>query len=439
MAKFLMIQGTASNVGKSLIAIALCRIFANEGYKVAPFKSQNMSSNSYIIDDGLEIAKIQSIQAFAAKTTPSIYMNPILLKPLGDYTSRVFLLGKDQGIMHASEYYNSFIKYHWDKILLSIGKLEEYYDLIIIEGAGNPAEINMRDYDIVNMKIAEVLSANTLIVADIDRGGVFASMLGTLELLEDRHQDLVKGFIINKFRGSKDILDHGIERFEILTNKKILGIIPYINNNIPAEDSLSLRDHKGYDIIVIMYPNASKLSELDSLLINIRYVNTIDTLDASIIILPPSSNIEEDIKWLNNTGLADGLRFRRRLGSKIIGIDEGYAILCRYIDSIKGLGLLDVDIKEKREINRYINGRFVRDEFIIESNEQRLMIENITIGVISLDNNVIGYSAHGMIDYIIKEVLNTNIKDRLDEAIDNIAEVIKSNLDLYTLKKIIGL
>jgi len=436
MTKFLMIQGTGSNVGKSLVTIGLCRIFANEGYKVAPFKAQNMSSYSTKIDNGLEIARIQSIQAFAARTKPNVYMNPILLKPLGDYTSKVFLLGKGHGIMHANEYYNNFIKTHWNDILLSIDKLTNDYDLIIIEGAGSPVEINMVNYDIANMKIAEVISANTIIVADIDKGGVFASMLGTLELLEDKHKALVKGFIINKFRGSKDILINGINIFERLTGKSILGIIPYIHNNLPIEDSLSLNDN---DVIVIMYPNANNLVELEDSLtnMNVKYASSLDTLDSNIIILPPSKNIREDIKWLNDTGLSDGLRFRRRFGSKIIGIDEGYAILCNNIEGIKGLGLLNANIKEVREVNRYINDIFVRNEFIIDSNEQRLMINNNALGVISNDNNVIGYFGSGLLSKILKEIFDFS-KDRLDKSIDNIADIIKDNLDLNYIKKIIG-
>ncbi len=235
----IMVQGTSSNSGKSTIVAALCRIFVDEGYRVAPFKAQNMSSRLYRTEDGT-IALAQAVQAYAARVKPSVYMNPILLKPLGDYMSSVILLGREYGVMHAEEYYKYFVLKKGLRVVLDAYKrLAEEYDIIVIEGAGSPAEINISRYDIANMRLAERIGVPVLIVSDIERGGCFASMLGTLQLLKNHERELVKGFIINKFRGDVRILHRAVERFESLSRKMILGIVPYIMGlNIPEEDSL---------------------------------------------------------------------------------------------------------------------------------------------------------------------------------------------------------
>lgn len=449
MTKFLSIQGTSSDSGKSLLTMALCRIFADEGYKVAPFKAQNMSSNVYIIN-GLEMAKAQALQAIAARTKPDVNMNPILLKPMGNYISKVILLGREHATMHAKEYYNNFINHALEYISDAINYLKESYDLIIIEGAGSTAEINLRDYDITNMRLSEMVNANTIITADIDRGGVFASMLGTLELMDRR--DLVKGFVINKFRGELDILKPAIDEFEQLTKKEILGVIPYISDiRIPKEDTLSLSNYKSndrLDAIVIKYPNTSNLSEIDPLInsMNVTYIDDIDSLDADLIILPPSRDVITDLGWLYNNGLADGIRYSRKIGKKIIGINEGYAMLCRSIEGIKGLGLFDASYKGKEQIREYkkICNRecFIQDLFIIESKEDVLILkadDGIEIGLVSRDKNVLGYTAHQALDKFIDIVLDVEIEDRLDEEIDNLARIVKENIALDKIKKIIGL
>ncbi len=236
-----MIQGTSSNAGKSILATALCRILADEGYRVAPFKAQNMSSRLYKVDDSKVIALAQALQALAARVKPSVYMNPILLKPLGNYMSSVIVLGKEYRVMHAGEYYERFALGKGLSIALdALKRLEAEYDLVVIEGAGSPAEINIARYDIANMRLAERIGSPVLIVSDIERGGCFASMLGTLQLLKRHERDLVKGFIINKFRGDMSILANAISKFEYIARKSIIGVIPYIDDlRIPAEDSLS--------------------------------------------------------------------------------------------------------------------------------------------------------------------------------------------------------
>jgi len=241
-AKLLMIQGTSSGSGKSTLVVALCRILTDQGYRVVPFKAQNMSSNVYVIKERSHkmIARIQAIQAIASRREPDVRMNPILLKPLGDYQSNVILNGKFHSQMHAKEYYEGFaLQKAFPIILNSLDSLRKENDIIIIEGAGSPVEINISKYDIANMLLAEKVSAPVVIVADIERGGCFASIVGTMKLLKLSHRNLVKGFIINKFRGNYSILDSAIKSVEKITRRKIFGIIPKADFNLPDEDSLN--------------------------------------------------------------------------------------------------------------------------------------------------------------------------------------------------------
>ena len=235
-----MIQGTSSGSGKSTLVTAFCRIFSDKGFRVSPFKAQNMSSNTYIIADTLlEISQTQALQAFASRKQPDIRMNPILLKPLGDYRSRVILNGRFYSDMHARDYYDNFIlQKGFMNVLESLQSLRKENDLVIIEGAGSPAEINISKYDIANMLLAERIRTPVLITADIERGGCFASIVGTMKLLKKIHRDLVQGFIINKFQGDESLLIPAIKSVERITKKRILGIIPRVNFCLPAEDSL---------------------------------------------------------------------------------------------------------------------------------------------------------------------------------------------------------
>jgi adenosylcobyric acid synthase len=234
-----MVQGTSSGAGKSTLVAGLCRIFSDAGYKVAPFKSQNMSSNLYQTADGLKLARAQAIQAVAARKEPDARMNPILLKPLGDYRSEVLVNGRFYAEMHAREYYESFVLQHGFSLALkALDSLRRENDLIVIEGAGSPAEINIAKYDIANMLLAEKTKAPVVIVADIERGGCFASIVGTMQLLKPRHRVLVKGFLINKFRGDPALLEPAIKATVRLTKKRVLGVIPRIELQLPEEDSL---------------------------------------------------------------------------------------------------------------------------------------------------------------------------------------------------------
>jgi adenosylcobyric acid synthase len=239
LAKLLMIQGTSSGAGKSTVAIGFCRLFSDQGYKVAPFKAQNMSSNFYTTVDGLRIARVQAIQAAAARSQPDPDMNPILLKPLGDYRSTVFLNGRFYSEMHAKEYYERFVLAQGFSIALkALENLRRKNDIIVIEGAGSPAEINIAKNDITNMLLAQKVKAPVIIVADIERGGCFASIVGTIQLLRPLHRKLVKGFLINKFRGDITILEPALKAMKKITRKPVLGVIPKVEFELPAEDSL---------------------------------------------------------------------------------------------------------------------------------------------------------------------------------------------------------
>lgn len=235
-----MIQGTSSGSGKSTLVTAFCRIFSDKGYQVSPFKAQNMSSNAYVIGKtSCEISQAQALQAFASRKQPDVRMNPILLKPLGNYRSKVILNGRFYSEMYAKDYYENFVLQEgFSNVLNSLNSLRKGNDLVIIEGAGSPAEINISKYDIANMLLAETIHAPVLMTADIERGGCFASIVGSMRLLKTIHRDLVQGFLINKFRGDQSLLTPAIKSVENITKKKILGVIPKVDFSLPAEDSL---------------------------------------------------------------------------------------------------------------------------------------------------------------------------------------------------------
>lgn len=250
MAKVFMVQGTSSGAGKSTIVTAFCRIFSDNGYRVAPFKAQNMSSNIYIITDTLDkIARAQAVQAVASRKEPDVRMNPILLRPLGDYRSNIILEGKFHSEIHAKEYYKSFIlQKGFPLILKALNSLRKENDVVVIEGAGSPAEINISKYDIANMLLAEKVGAPVIIATDIERGGCFASMVGTMKLLKPIHRNLVMGFLINKFRGDGSLLEPGIKSVEKITGKKILGVIPKVDFDLPDEDSVNGKNSNKSDL-----------------------------------------------------------------------------------------------------------------------------------------------------------------------------------------------
>lgn len=281
MAKVIMVQGTMSNAGKSLIVAGLCRIFAQDGYRVVPFKSQNMALNSYITEDGLEMGRAQVMQAEAAGVKPSVLMNPILLKPTNDVGSQVIVKGEVLGNMRARDYC-AYKKKLVPTICEAFSELEKQADIIVMEGAGSPAEINLKSDDIVNMGLAKLVDAPVLLVGDIDRGGVFAQLLGTLMLLEEDEKARVKGLIINKFRGDKTILDPGVEMLEERGGVKVAGVVPYMHLSIEDEDSLSgqLDNHDVgvIDLAVIRFPRISNFTDFNVFErlegVSVRYVSS---------------------------------------------------------------------------------------------------------------------------------------------------------------------
>ncbi|MDR2908883.1 MAG: cobyric acid synthase [Oscillospiraceae bacterium] len=363
MAKSIMIQGTSSGAGKSLLTAGLCRALLRRGYRAAPFKSQNMSLNSFVTPEGHEIGRAQAMQAEAARIFPSVYMNPVLLKPLGDSGSQVVVGGEALGVMSAREYFG-YKKKLLPVIEAAYRALEEDFDVIVIEGAGSPAEINLRENDIVNMGLAALVGAPVLIVGDIDRGGVFASLYGTLELLEPQERALVRGFVINKFRGDLSLLKPGLDFLKEKTGVPPLGVLPFLGVDLEDEDSLAprLNNKSGpaiLDIAVIRFPHISNFTDLHALEqikgVSVRYVSSPAELGSpDLVILPGTKNTIGDLNWLRRISLDGPVKALARAKLPVIGICGGYQMLGAFISdpssvegggAAEGLGLLPVSTR----------------------------------------------------------------------------------------------
>lgn len=365
MSKVIMIQGTMSNAGKSFLVAGLCRILKQDGYRVAPFKSQNMALNSFITEEGLEMGRAQVMQAEAAGIKPMVCMNPILLKPTNHIGSQVIVNGEVLGNMSARDYF-SYKKQLIPEIKKAFKTLEELADIIVIEGAGSPAEINLRENDIVNMGLAELVDAPVLLVGDIDRGGVFAQLLGTLILLTEEEKKRVKGLIINKFRGDKSILDPGIVMLEERGNVPVMGVIPYMEVALEDEDSLTERFERKregcIDIAVIRYPRISNFTDFNVFEqmqeVTVRYVTSANELHhPDLIFLPGSKNTMSDLKWIRQNGLEAAVK-KLAEDIPVCGICGGYQMLGQWISdpecveeggSIRGMELLPVTTTLKSE------------------------------------------------------------------------------------------
>ena len=363
MAKNIMIQGTMSNAGKSLLAAGLCRIFKQDGYRVAPFKSQNMALNSFITEAGGEMGRAQVVQAEAAGVKPDVRMNPILLKPTTDVGSQVIVNGVAMGNMRAMEYYRrkrEFIP----QILEAYDGLAAENDIIVIEGAGSPAEINLKQQDIVNMGMAELVDAPVLLVGDIDRGGVFAQLYGTIALLEKQERKRIKGTIVNKFRGDRAILQPGIDILEKICGVPVAGVIPYTHVDIDDEDSLSTRftresSRKAIDIAVIKLPRISNFTDVSPLErfpnVSVRYIERPDDLkEPDLILIPGTKSTIADLLWLRQSGLEAAILHCHDRGTIVFGICGGFQMLgttvsdpdqveAAGITQVKGMGLLPMD------------------------------------------------------------------------------------------------
>ena len=377
MADSIMIQGTMSNVGKSFLTAALCRIFKQDGFRTAPFKSQNMALNSYVTAEGMEIGRAQALQAEAAGIEPTALMNPILLKPTTDVGSQVIVNGKVRGNMRAVEYFRRKKELIPD-IMAAYETLSAAHDIIVIEGAGSPVELNLKADDIVNMGLAKLVRSPVLLVGDIDRGGVFAQLIGTLNLLENNERDMVKGLVVNQFRGDISLFQDGIDILERLSEKPVVGVVPYTQCDIEDEDSLSrkLNDSSAdgiIDIAVVHLPKISNFTDVDVFRqyqgVSVRFVSSPSRLgDPDLIIIPGTKSTISDMEWMRNSGMENTVKSAVQRGVPIFGICGGYQIMGRKISDplgsesggeIDGMGLLDVETVfsgEKRQTQ--ISGKF---------------------------------------------------------------------------------
>ena len=428
MAKVIMVQGTMSGAGKSLLTAGLLAVFRQDGYRVAPFKSQNMALNSFITKDGLEMGRAQVMQAQAAGIEPDVCMNPILLKPTGNFGSQVIVNGEVLGNMSAKDYFAYKVNLV-DDIKKAFRKLNDMVDIIVIEGAGSPAEINLKENDIVNMGVAKMFNAPVLLAGDIDRGGVFAQLLGTLMLLTEEEKQRVKGLVINKFRGDKTILDPGIEMIEQMGGKPVVGVVPFMDISIDDEDSqselLTDKEEGLIDIVVIKLPRISNFTDFSAFEcmkdVSVRYITKVSQIrNADMIIIPGSKNTIQDMIWLRESGLADAIKeFSEH--SPVFGICGGYQMLGKSItDSLgveckgqtDGLGLLDMtttllNIKTRKQVST----RFGKVEGIFsELSEMNVTGYEIHMGDTitdekklleqggSFNGNVYGTYVHGIFD-----------------------------------------
>ena len=438
-AKVIMVQGTMSNAGKSFLVAGLCRVFMQDGYRTAPFKSQNMALNSYITKDGLEIGRAQAMQAEAAGIEPTVEMNPILLKPTSNVGSQVIVNGEVLGNMKAMDYYANK-KQLVPEIEKAFEKLSGEYDIIVIEGAGSPAEINLKENDIVNMGMARIAKAPVLLCGDIDRGGVFASLYGTVKLLEDEEQSMIKGLIINKFRGDVEILKPGLQMIEEKTGIPVVGVVPLTPLDIDDEDSLSDRlthtgQKGGIDLAVIRLPHISNFTDFNVFErmdgVSLRYVGSAGELGTpDLIFLPGTKNTMDDLTWLRESGMETAVLRCAEQKVPVVGICGGYQMLGELLEdpdgvehggSMRGMGLLHTKTvfsraKTRTQIQGRVNtvsicgefaGREVqgyeihmgRTEKTGDCQETIYLEDGRLDGLSNQEGTVFGTYLHGIFDY----------------------------------------
>jgi adenosylcobyric acid synthase len=486
-----MVVGTTSHAGKSLITAAICRLLVRQGFNVTPFKGQNMALNAYITNDGKEIGHAQAVQAWAAKIEPRVEMNPILLKPQGDMTSQVIMMGTAVGRVQAADYYRDYFDRGWAAITSCLDKLAVEFDYIVCEGAGSPAEINLKHRDLTNMRVASYLQANTVLVADIDRGGVFAHIVGTLELLEPEERALIKGFIINKFRGQRSLLESGITWLEERTGIPVIAVIPMLDQVFPAEDSLDLLERRSYKpnaettIGVIRFPRISNFTDFDPLdgepSVNLKYLTNpgeISSCDA--IILPGSKTTIADLNWLTATGIAEAIANYHANGGIVMGICGGFQMLGATITDptgiegiageYPGLNLLPLQTtitETKTTRQRTTTSKYPHSDMAIAGyeihqgttqwhsdvahpSEYEQLFTDDTLGIVDRDLTIWGTYLHGIFDNgkwrrnWLNQIrshknlapLTTQVSDyasQRDEIFDKLADSISEHLDLAPL------
>ena len=481
-----MVVGTTSHAGKSLLTAAICRLLVRQGQRVCPFKGQNMALNAYVTADGGEIGHAQAVQAWAARLEPQVLMNPILLKPQGDMTSQVILMGQAVGQVGAADYYEQYFDRGWRAITNCLDELQQQYNYIVCEGAGSPAEINLKHRDLTNMRVASYLNASTVLVADIDRGGVFAHIVGTLELLTPDERKLIKGFVINKFRGQRSLLQSGLDWLEERTGIPVVGVLPYFQPQLPAEDSLDLFDRKiikpdaELQIGVVRLPRMANFTDFDPLMaeptVQLTYLDRSPSpkkFDA--LIIPGTKTTVADCQWLHSSGLAKMVHDHVAAGGVVMGICGGFQMLGITIKDlaglegvpgeVAGLGLLPIDtaIEQDKVLRRcqvesaYLSTRSPVSGYEIHqgtttwigANLAQPLFDNSDLGWV-VNNQIWGTYLHGIFDHGEwrrswlnqirqrqgQEPLPTNVVDyavQRDLALDAVADLVGEHLNLKIL------
>ena len=487
--KAIMVVGTTSHAGKSFLTAALCRILARRGWRVAPFKAQNMALIAYVTSTGGEIGHAQAVQAWAAGVAPRVEMNPILLKPQGDMTSQIIIKGKAAGTVKASEYYEKYFELGWEVIQESLYRLSLEFDMVVCEGAGSPAEINLKHRDLTNMRVAKHLNAPTILVVDIERGGAFAHVVGTLELLDPQERSLVKGVVINKFRGQKELLDSGIKWLEEKTKVPVLGVIPWSHQMFPSEDSLDLlernrrRSSQDINIHVIKLPRIANFTDFDPLeaesSVAVNYIDIQDSLGhPDAVIIPGTKTTIPDLMAMERSGMAEQIRNYAAAGGTVLGICGGYQILGqRIIDpegiegesgEFNGLNLLPITTilstnkvaRQRQVISEFPQSGLPVDGYEIHQGRSRInrrlregtedyfpIFDDPALGLVDKSQSLWGCYVHGLFDngawrrswinHLRKQrgmsSLATgisNYRDQREATLNILADIVEKNLDL---------
>ncbi len=491
--KAMMVVGTTSHAGKSFLTTAICRILARRGWHVTPFKGQNMALNAYVTTTGGEMGYAQAVQAWAAGINPRVEMNPILLKPQGNMTSQVILGGKAVGITTATEYYEKYFERGWQVITKSLERLAVEYDFVVCEGAGSPAEINLKHRDLTNMRIAKHLNAPTILVVDIDRGGAFAHVVGTLQLLDELERSLIKGIVINKFRGQRSLLDSGIEWLENYTGIPVLGVIPWREISFSAEDSLDLLERqslttpKDINITVLRLPHIANFTDFEPLdaekTVSVKYIDLQENLGyPDAVIIPGSKTTINDLIALHESGMAKQLQNYVEAGGVILGICGGFQILGEMVfdpdqlegenESYSGLKLLPIEtvitpekiVRQRQTSSVYPHAGFPIMGYEIHQGITRLpknknnpikttlhgLFDDASLGFVNENQSVWGCYLHGIFDNGAwrRTWLNylrnrrglsslptgiANYREQREANLDKIADLVEEFLDLTPL------
>ena len=490
--KAIMVVGTTSHAGKSFLTAALCRILARHGWRVTPFKGQNMALNAYVTSTGGEIGHAQAVQAWAAGVAPRVEMNPILLKPQGNMTSQIIIKGKAVGTVKATEYYEQYFELGWEVIQESLYRLSLEFDMVVCEGAGSPAEINLKHRDLTNMRVAKHLNAPTILVVDIERGGAFAHVVGTLELLDPQERSLVKGVVINKFRGQKELLDSGIKWLEEKTKVPVLGVIPWSHQMFPSEDSLDLlernrrRSSQDINIHVVKLPRIANFTDFDPLeaesSISVSYIDIQDSLGhPDAVIIPGTKTTIPDLLAMERSGMAEQIRNYAAAGGTVLGICGGFQILGqRIIDpegiegesgEFNGLNLLPITTilspnkvaRQRQVISELPQAGLPVDGYEIHQGRSRInrrlrdstedylpIFEDPALGLVDKSQSIWGCYIHGLFDNgawrrsWINQLRKqrgmpslatgiSNYRDRREATLNTLADIVEKNLNLKSI------